>query len=108
MLYFLDIRRYLVPGLASTYGILASAVQPSSMVHPHVVSFPTMVTIPPITLTLVMSSGDQTWLERFIWLDPPIFSCAIGEDVYVFLLNCQERLHNLRSLKCYGVTYTTY
>lgn len=38
----------------------------------------------------------------------PIFSEAIGEDSYEFLIDIYENSHNLGSLKSHGVAYDTY
>lgn len=51
------------------------------------------------------------FLEEFwevILLDPPKSRGVIGKDAYKFLIDCQEKLHYLRSLESYRVAYTTY
>lgn len=42
-------------------------------------------------------------LERFIRLRPLIFSSVVGENTHEFLVNCQERLYNLRLLSPMGL-----
>lgn len=55
-----------------------------------------------------MSYDDLKMFKSFIRLGASKFSGAIGEDTYEFLVDCQEKLHNVRSLKSHGVTYKTY
>ena len=55
-----------------------------------------------------MSADEQKRFEQFMRLSPPKLIGAIGDDAYEFLIDCQERLHNLGSLESHGVAYTTY
>ena len=78
------------------------------MVPPHVDSLPVRFTISQNFLGTMMSSDDQKRFGRFIHLAPSKFSGVIGENAYEFLIDCQEKLHNLGSLESHGVSYTTF
>lgn len=41
-------------------------------------------------------------------LATPMFSSAIRDDAYEFLIDCQERLHKYVFFECHGVAYKTY
>lgn len=54
-----------------------------------------------------MSFDDQKRSDIFISLDPSKFSVAIRDDANEFLLDFQERFHNLIFLGSHGLSYTT-
>lgn len=58
------------------------------MVPLRVDSFPTKHTIPSISSGTTMSSNNQKIFDRFIHMDPPKFSGAIGKDAYEFMIYC--------------------
>lgn len=82
----------------STYGILTSGVQPSSIVPQRVDSLPTCITVSPISLAPQICFDDQKSFKRFICLAASKSNGAIGDDAYEILLDCQERLHKPRSI----------
>lgn len=55
-----------------------------------------------------MNFVDKKRFEIFSHLALPKFSGVLKEDDYEFLLDCQERLRNLRSLEFHRVAYTSY
>lgn len=64
--------------------------------------------VPPLAASIFMYSMDQKRFEIFTYLDPPRFSMVVDEDANEFLIDYQEKLHNLGSRESHGVTYTTY
>lgn len=71
-------------------------------------SQPTKFTMPPLTMSKVMSSEDKSRFEIFAHLGPLRFSGAIGEDAFEFLIDFRMKLHNLGFLESHGVAYATY
>lgn len=45
-----------------------------------------------------MSSKDQKSFESFMYFGPSKFNGILGEDLYEFLIDYYDKLHNLGSL----------
>lgn len=78
------------------------------MVPPRIDLPPTRLTISLISLDHIMSYDDQKRIDRLIHLAYAKFKGTIRENANEFLINCQERMHNLRSIKSHGVYYMSY
>lgn len=77
------------------------------MVFSFMDSQPFRLVISLISLGTIISFNNQESFERIIPLGLHKFSGAIGENDYEILINCQQKLHNLRIFESYSVSYTT-
>lgn len=95
-----DIFIYLSIPLTSEHSVLKLGVQSSSILSHQVGSHPSRFTMPLLSMSTVISFGNQNMFENFTRFGPLRFSGVVDEDSYEFLIHCREKFYNLRSLSC--------